>query len=170
MLRARRRFTSGVSSLSEIGIVKAEHRDRRAHHVHRRRVLRRALEEIDDALRQLALRAQGLAGIAPVRRDSAVCCSKQINDFLVADLAGQFVDVVAAVNELAFVADDIAQPRGVRDDAFESAGNRHAFPFIRAINVSAIVAGVSATAMPAALSASIFPAAVPLPPETIAPA
>jgi hypothetical protein len=42
--------------------------------------------------------------------------------------------------------------------------------FIRAINVSAIVAGVSATAIPAAFSASIFPAAVPFPPETIAPA
>src|SRR5205807_9564948 len=42
--------------------------------------------------------------------------------------------------------------------------------FICAINVSPIVAGVSATAMPAALSASILPAAVPLPPETIAPA
>src|SRR6266404_1208246 len=42
--------------------------------------------------------------------------------------------------------------------------------FIRAINVSAIVAGVSATAMPAAFNASIFPAAVPFPPETIAPA
>src|SRR6202040_1041088 len=42
--------------------------------------------------------------------------------------------------------------------------------FIRAINVSAIVAGVSATAIPAAFNASIFPEAVPLPPETIAPA
>ena len=38
------------------------------------------------------------------------------------------------------------------------------------INVSAIVAGVSATAIPAVFSASIFPAAVPLPPETMAPA
>ena len=42
--------------------------------------------------------------------------------------------------------------------------------FIRAIIVSAIAAGVWATATPAALSASILPAAVPLPPETIAPA
>src|SRR6266513_2721034 len=42
--------------------------------------------------------------------------------------------------------------------------------FSRAINVSAIVAGVSAIAIPAALSASIFPAAVPFPPEMIAPA
>jgi hypothetical protein len=42
--------------------------------------------------------------------------------------------------------------------------------FSRAINVSAIVAGVSAIAIPAAFSASIFPAAVPFPPETMAPA
>src|SRR5438445_6698776 len=41
---------------------------------------------------------------------------------------------------------------------------------IRAIRVSAIVAGVSATAIPAVLSAAIFPAAVPWPPDTIAPA
>src|SRR4029077_3095363 len=42
--------------------------------------------------------------------------------------------------------------------------------FSWAINVSAMVAGVSATAIPAAFSALIFPAAVPLPPEIIAPA
>src|SRR5438477_171519 len=38
------------------------------------------------------------------------------------------------------------------------------------MSVSAMVAGVSATATPAALRTSIFPAAVPLPPETMAPA
>ena len=42
--------------------------------------------------------------------------------------------------------------------------------FSRAINVSAIWAGVSAIAIPAASSALIFPAAVPFPPEMIAPA
>ena len=36
---------------------------------------------------------------------------EEINDFLVADLAGQLVDVVAAVDQLAFVADDVAQAR-----------------------------------------------------------
>src|ERR1700693_619649 len=41
---------------------------------------------------------------------------------------------------------------------------------IRAINVSAMLAGVSATALPAGFSALIFSAAVPFPPETIAPA
>ncbi len=41
---------------------------------------------------------------------------------------------------------------------------------IRAINVSAMLAGVSAIAIPAPFSASIFPAAVPFPPEVIAPA
>src|SRR5262249_38633500 len=47
------------------------------------------------------------------------------------------------------------------------AGERLSYFLIRAISVSAIVAGVSATAMPAAFKASILPAAVPLPPETI---
>jgi len=41
---------------------------------------------------------------------------------------------------------------------------------IRAINVSAMLAGVSAIAIPAAFSASIFSAAVPFPPDVIAPA
>jgi hypothetical protein len=51
-----------------------------------------------------------------------------------------------------------------------SIGSDYAEPFILAMSVSAIAAGVSATAIPAPFSASIFPAAVPLPPETIAPA
>src|SRR4029077_12835655 len=85
---------------------------------------------------------------------------KKINNFFVTELSGQLVDVVAAANDLDSVADDIAQSRGVRDDAFKSAGS-HSVPFILLINVSAIVAGVSATAIPAALSAEIFPAAVP---------
>ena len=42
--------------------------------------------------------------------------------------------------------------------------------FSRMINVSAMLAGVSAIAIPAASSALIFPAAVPFPPEIIAPA
>ena len=45
---------------------------------------------------------------------------EQVNDFLVTDFAGQLIDIVAGVNELALVADDIAQSRRVGDDAFQS--------------------------------------------------
>ena len=58
--------------------------------------------------------------LAPIRQ---FLVPKQINDFLVTDFAGELVDVVAAINELTLVADDIAQSRRVRDDAFESAGD-----------------------------------------------
>src|SRR5204862_6401744 len=75
-----------------------------------------------------------------------------------------------AINQLALVTDDVTKPGCVRDYPFETTCNRHRAPFNRSINVSAIFAGVSATATPAALSASIFPTAVPLPPETMAPA
>ncbi len=50
-----------------------------------------------------------------------------------------------------------------------ASGSDHALPQCRS-SVSAITDGVSAMAMPAAWSASILPAAVPLPPETMAPA
>ena len=50
-----------------------------------------------------------------------------------------------------------------------ASGGDHALPQCRS-SVSAMTEGVSAMAMPAAWSASILPAAVPLPPETMAPA
>ncbi|MEI9896669.1 MAG: hypothetical protein WDN28_23110 [Chthoniobacter sp.] len=44
---------------------------------------------------------------------------EQVDDFLVADLAGQFIDVVAAVNELADVSAHIADAGFGRDDSFK---------------------------------------------------
>ena len=58
---------------------------------------------------------------------------------------------------------------GVTTPVSLSFRNRHALPQWRS-SVSAITEGVSATAMLAFLMASILPSAVPLPPETIAPA
>src|SRR5438105_4991399 len=48
---------------------------------------------------------------------------QEINYFLVADLAGEIVDVVAGINELALVADDVAQSRRIGDDTFQATGN-----------------------------------------------
>src|SRR6266446_2436321 len=156
--------------LADVWIVKAKHRHAGANHIHGRGILRRSFDKIDNALGQISLTTQLIHTALEFFAIRQLVVPKEINNFLVTDFSGQLVNVVAAVNELTFVANDIAQPRGVRDDAFKSAGG-HVFPaFILLINVSAIVAGVSATAIPAALSASIFPAAVPFPPETIAPA
>src|SRR6266581_8091234 len=155
--------------LTDVWIVKAKHRHAGANHIHGRSILRRSFDKINNALGQISLTTQLIHASLEFFAIRQLVVPEKINNFFVTDLPGQLVDVVAAVNELAFVANDVAQPRGVRDDAFKSAGS-HSVPFILLINVSAIVAGVSATAIPAALSASIFPAAVPFPPETIAPA
>ena len=199
--------------LADVWIVKAKHRHTGADHIHGRSILRRGFDEIDNALGQTSLTTQLIHAALEFFAIRQLVVPKKINYFFVTDFPGQLVDVVAAVNELAFVANDITQPRGVGDDAFESAGSHsvsgdsnigsshacigcidcewlkwcsvqhfaelvdlhwaaryYVVPSIRAINVSAMVAGVSATAMPAAFSAEIFPAAVPFPPDTIAPA
>ena len=52
---------------------------------------------------------------------------EQKDDLLEADLAGEFVDVVAGVDQLAFFAEHIAEPGGVGDDAFESFGNHESW-------------------------------------------
>src|SRR5438477_5642434 len=159
--------------LVHLRIVKAEHRHRGAKHIHRICVSRRGLDEIEDAAGKFALRMQLFRALFQLHPGRQFVVPKKINDFLVAHLSGELVDIVTGVNQLALIADDIAQARGVRDDAFKSARSaRHDYdsPFIRAISVSAMTAGVGAIAVPAALSASIFPAAVPFPPDTIAPA
>src|SRR5947209_2924966 len=46
---------------------------------------------------------------------------EQKNHFFVADLSGKLVDVVTGVDELALVADNVAQSRRVRDDALQTA-------------------------------------------------
>ncbi len=153
-----------------LGIVETEHGNGRTHHVHWLGRFRRSFYEIDHGTRELALGTQRTRKFIQLAAVWQLALPQEVNDFLVVNLAGKLVDIVTAVDELSLVSDDVAQARGVRDDAFQSARYRHDFPFIRAINVSAIVAGVSATAMPARLSASIFPAAVPWPPDTIAPA
>ena len=107
--------------ISNVWIVKAEHRHRRAHHIHRRGIFWRALDKIDNSIRQFSLTAQLIRAALQFLAIRQLVVPKKINNFLVTDFAGQLVDVVAAVNELALVADDVAQSRRVRDNAFESA-------------------------------------------------
>ena len=54
------------------------------------------------------------------RRVRQVIVMQQMHDFLERDFAGELVDVVAAINQLADVALDIAQARLRGDDAFQA--------------------------------------------------
>ena len=88
-------------------IVEPEHRDGGADDVHRVRVLRRGGEEINDALRQFAVCAQRLmerVELAPVWQFAV---PEQVDDFLEGDIAREFVDVVARIDELADVAEHV---------------------------------------------------------------
>src|SRR5439155_25239150 len=109
--------------LSDVSIVKAKHRHTGADHIHGRSILRRGFDEIDNALGQTSLTTQLIHAALEFFAIRQLVVPKEINNFLVTDFSGQLVNVVAAVNELTFVANDIAQPRGVRDDAFKSAGS-----------------------------------------------
>jgi hypothetical protein len=87
-----------------------------------------------------------------------------------APFATRPLHLVQLFSSYASASHSLFQPRCARRASGIKPAEGSNYFLIRAINVSAIVAGVSATAMPAAFNASIFPAAVPFPPETIAPA
>src|SRR6267378_67 len=148
-----------------VGVVKAKHGNGRSHHIHWIGSFWRRLDEIDHWIRQLPFgseRVREFVELPPIWQFSL---PQQVNDFLVAGFADKIVNVVAGVNELTLIADDIAQSRRICDDAFQSAGDvlrlwrwsgfslaqfGHGHStnltqrFIRAMRVSAIVAGVSA--------------------------
>ena len=48
---------------------------------------------------------------------------EQVNDLLVADLPGEFVDVVSGVDEDSLLAAHVAEGGGVGNDTFESFGD-----------------------------------------------
>src|SRR5437667_11556305 len=109
--------------LADVWIVKAKHRHAGANHIHGRSILRRGFDKIDNALGQTSLTTQLIHAALEFFAIRQFVVPKKINNFFVTDFPGQLVDVVAAVYELAFVANDITYPRGVGDDAFESAGS-----------------------------------------------
>src|SRR5439155_13644635 len=104
-----------------VGVVKAKHGNGRSHHIHWIGSFWRRLDEIDHWIWQLPFgsqRAREFVELAPIWQSPL---PQQVNHFLVTDFAGEIVDVVAGVNELTLIADDIAQSRRIRDDAFQSA-------------------------------------------------
>src|SRR2546423_104474 len=105
-----------------IRVVKAEHGNGRSHHIHWIGIFWRRLDEIDHWIWQLPFGSHGVREFVELAPIWEFPLPQQVNDFLVADFAGKIVDVVAGVNELTLIADNIAQSRRIRDDAFQSAG------------------------------------------------
>ena len=99
---------------TNVWIVKPEHRHCCAHHIHRRRILRCRLNEIDNAGRQRPLAAQLFCAKIEFR------AIRQF-DLFVTDSASQLVDVVSAVNQLSFVANNGTQACRVCNDALQAA-------------------------------------------------
>jgi hypothetical protein len=115
-------------------VVEAEHRDARAQDVHDVGVLGRVGEEIDHRRGQGAGGAEvgleffefGLVGEAFM--------PEEVDDFLVADLAGEFVDVVPGVDEDALVPQHITEAGGGGDDSFKSGrGDGHTLHLTRPV-------------------------------------
>src|SRR6266446_5933218 len=109
--------------LVNVGVVKAKHGNGRSHHIHWIGSFWRRLDEIDHWIWQLPFGSQRAREFVELASIWQFPLPQQVNDFLVADFAGEIVDVVAGVNELTLSADDIAQSRRIRDDAFQSAGD-----------------------------------------------
>src|SRR5438552_5857784 len=113
--------------LVHLGVVKAQHGNGRPHHIHWVGSFWRRLDEIDNWIWQLSLGSQRVRKFIELAPIWQFPLPQQINDFLVADFAGEIVDIVTGINELALIANDVAQSRRIRDNAFESAGNSHHF-------------------------------------------
>ena len=104
-------------------IVQPQHRDAGPHHVHRARVLWRRQDVVHHAGRQLPLRRQPLLHLLqllPVRQLSR---PKQMAHLLERDLSGQFVDVVAPVDQLPLQPAHIGNGGGCGHHPLEPLGN-----------------------------------------------
>ena len=109
-------------------VVEAEHRNAGAQDVHRVGILGRVLEEIDDRRRQGAGGAQIGLELRQLRLVRQRFVPEEINDLLVADVPGEFVDVVPGVDENALLPHDITETGGGGDDPLKSRrSDRHNF-------------------------------------------
>ncbi len=70
--------------------------------------------------RQFPLAAQRLDETLQLLAVRQLPMPEQIDDFLIGNFADQLVDIVPAIDELALVAEHVAQRGGIRDNAFES--------------------------------------------------
>ena len=102
----------------------AQRGNRRADHIHGRGVFGHGPQQINDPLGQFAFRHQDGPEFIQLALVGQVIVVQQMNHFFVTDLAGQFIDIVAAINQLAALAAHIAQPRLRRDDSLQALADR----------------------------------------------
>ena len=98
----------------------AERGDGRANGVHGRRVCGKSLDDVDDAFRQVPFRSEQAFQFVQFLAVGQMVVMQEVHHFFKSHLAGQFVDVVAAINQLADVAPDIVQPGGGGNNAFQT--------------------------------------------------
>ena len=121
--------TEGGAALAVMGTVlimieASEGRNGGADGVHRRRVLGNELENIDDAFGQFAVGGEDGFQFGQFLLIGQVVVMQQVNDLFVTHFAGQFIDVVSAINQFADFAANITQASGGSDNAIKAFGNR----------------------------------------------
>ena len=100
----------------------AERGHRRADGVHGRRVLGKFLDDFDDAFGQFAFGGEQTFQFVQFLAVGQMIVMQQVNYFLERNVAGEFIDVVTAVDQLTNIASDVAQAGGGGDDAFQTFG------------------------------------------------
>jgi hypothetical protein len=103
------------------GRITTQHADRGAHDIDGRGTLRGAREKIDDALRQLALGAKGSGERLELSGIRETTMPEEMDDFLIAHLPGELIDIVPAVDELADLPPYVSDLSFSSDDTFQTA-------------------------------------------------
>ena len=98
----------------------AEGADAGADGVHGRRVFRELAQDVHHAFGQLAEFGEDLLELGEFFRVRQMVVVEEVGDLFVSGATSQFVDVVAAVNQLADVAAHIAETSVGGDDAFQT--------------------------------------------------
>src|SRR5438445_6609955 len=100
----------------------AERGHRRADGVHRGRVLGKLSDDFDDAFGQFAFGGEQSLQFLEFFAVRQMIVVQQVNHFLERNPAGEFIDVVTAIDQLTDVTADVAQAGGGGDNAFQTFG------------------------------------------------
>src|SRR6476660_5243249 len=92
-----------------VGVVKTKHVNGRSHHIHWIGSFWRRPDEIAHWIWQLPFGSERRSEFVASSPISHFPLPQKLNHFLVTAVSGEIVDVVAAVDDLTLIADDIAQ-------------------------------------------------------------
>jgi hypothetical protein len=97
-----------------------ERGDDRPKRMHGRRGARQQLDQVDDALRQVALGGESGFEFGEFLAIREMVAMQQVNHFFKADLARKLIDVVTGIDKLPDFAAHIAERGASRDYAFQT--------------------------------------------------